>query len=507
MNRRTFLQGALAAGGAPALGAVASPAAVDYDSGLPSPHGVKLTLKPVTTNMIHTGVWEGPCRFNVVSVAEETARVHGHFASWRTQVTDNRIGFDRDLVTVLDPVLMLFDETFEFKSDQFAKIGDDGSAADVFYINPAGSSIAAFEIAKRYRKPVILSMGLNCRTVDIAAYARSNGLEVYVPQGTEELNRTLSLLRARKVFGMTKILYPTDWGWPSVASVAGINKPQELAERFGVELVKISYARLAREVERALENAEERQHAERIAEAVIQGADRSFLDRKYVIRSIEFYRTACRLMEQNRCNAFTIECFEFCSSRLPEKWDVTPCLLHTFFKDQGIPSACEGDLAALLSMQLLMAVSKKSSHLGNMFFREGRKLEINHSAPGIRMNGPDKPGLPYQLGRFVESGWGAKAVVDFMNNPEKRVTVARMNPTATGLLVLKGRLVGSGGWGEDRLGCSVSAFLVGAESGTAETFVRRQSEYGNHLVWVYGDYADELEFLGAMLGIEVEVVT
>ena len=67
--------------------------------------------------------------------------------------------------------------------------------------------------------------------------------------------------------------------------------------------------------------------------------------------------------------------------------------------------------------------------------------------------------------------------------------------------------MGSGGWGEDRLGCSVSARIVGAESGTAEAFVRRQSEYGNHLVWVYGDYADDMHDLGAMLGIEVEVVT
>jgi hypothetical protein len=38
-------------------------------------------------------------------------------------------------------------------------------------------------------------------------------------------------------------------------------------------------------------------------------------------------------------------------------------------------------------------------------------------------------------------------VVDFMNNREKTVTAARVDPSATKLLVLKGELVGASGWG------------------------------------------------------------
>lgn len=130
-------------------------------------------------------------------------------------------------------------------------------------------------------------------------------------------------------------------------------------------------------------------------------------------------------------------------------------------------------------------------------------MEINHSAPRIRMNGCDEPGL---RGRFVKSGWGTKAVVDFMDNQEKAITAARMNPAATALVVLKGKLIGSEGWGEDRLGCSAAAMVVGAESGTAERFVRRQTDYGNHLVWVYGDYSEEMRDLGSLIGLDVEVI-
>jgi hypothetical protein len=121
------------------------------------------------------------------------------------------------------------------------------------------------------------------------------------------------------------------------------------------------------------------------------------------------------------------------------------------------------------------------------------------------MNGWDKPGLPYQLGRFVESGWGTKAVVDFMNNEDKDVTVVRMNPGGDRLLVLKGKVVDSNGWDQDLRGCSVSAFIVGKESGSAHEFMKKQADYGNHLCWVYGDYSDQLVQLGEMLNIHVDV--
>jgi hypothetical protein len=157
-------------------------------------------------------------------------------------------------------------------------------------------------------------------------------------------------------------------------------------------------------------------------------------------------------------------------------------------------------------MHMLMLLSDKSPHFGNMFYREG-VMTVNHSVPGIRMNGYDKPGLPYQLGRFTKTGFGTNVVVDFMKNDTRDVTVARMNPAGKGLLVLKGTLVGSKGWGEDLIGCAVSAYIVGKESGTAEEFVRKQMDYGNHLSWVYGDYCDQLIELGAVTGVEVTVLS
>jgi hypothetical protein len=458
------------------------------------------------TNMYHTAEWEGPCRFNVISSEEEKKQAMNAFQHFSSRIRNNDFGLDQRNVDLLDPSLLLFVEDFKLNEADLLRLDKEMEDADAIFMDPSGASKAAFDVATRYKKPMIFSWGINCRTVDIAAYCRSLGLEVFIPHSPEETNGILSLLRARKVFSHTKILYPTNWGWPSVASVAGINDPEKLKDRFGIEIKIISYEELSREMESTQSSREELKKAREMASIIYDNAEHAYLDKKYVERSMEFYRTVIRLMKNHGCNAFTIECFEFCSSRLPQKWNITPCIIHTLFKDLGIPSACEGDLGGLLSMHLLMSISGKSSHMGNMFYRDQGKMEINHSVPGLRMNGYDQEPLPYQLGRFVEGGWGTKAVVDFMDNEEKTVTVARMNPTATGMLVLKGRLTASKGFDEDLRGCSVSAFIVGKESGSADEFMRRQVDYGNHLVWVYGDYTDQLKNLCDLLKINIEIL-
>jgi L-fucose isomerase-like protein len=306
------------------------------------------------------------------------------------------------------------------------------------------------------------------------------------------------------VFAQTSVLFPTDRGLPPVASVASINNLDDLAKRHGVKVKPVSYGELARAMEETLASETDREQAEAAASELIRNAADTLLPAKAVTRTLQFYQTVTRLMGRHDCNAFTIECFEFCSSRLPEKWKITPCLVHTLLKDQGHASSCEADLGALLSMRLLMSVSQKSSHLGNTFLRPGDLLGINHSAAGLKMNGYAQPPLPYKLGRFVQSGWGAKAVVDFANNAEKKVTVVRIDPTATRMLVLQGRLVGSEGWDGDNLGCSVEARIEPCE-GSAEDFIRRQLDYGNHLIWVFGHYIDEMRQLADLLGMEPEV--
>jgi hypothetical protein len=509
MKRRDFLAtgiGTLAVAASMrdgVLSAWASAAGLPPGDDLPSPLATRLNIKPVMTNIIHTGVWEGPCRWRGVSVEEEKAAALQSFARWSADLRNGELG-NRSDVHCLDPVQITFAEDFVISPAEFGKLTGDAADTDAFFLYPAGSSLSAFEVGDRFGKPILLK-GLGCRNVDIAAYTKSKGNEAFVAADDREFSRLLSLLQGRKVFRQTRVLFPTDRGLPAACSVGSIWDLDGLKTRLGIEIKTVSYQELSGEMETVLQDASARQSAEQGAEQLVKNADRSFIERPYVERSLLFYRAVRNLMARHGCNAFTIECFEFCSSQLPDRWQITPCLIHSLQRDLGHASSCEGDLGSLLAMRMLMSVAGRSCHQGNSDPRTAEAFRINHSVPALKMNGYAQPDLPYQLGRFVTRGWGTKMVVDFMQQAEKTVTVARVDPSATKLLVLRGELVGGSGWGEDSIGCSVEA-LIRPPQGRLDEFLRKRLEYGNHLQWVYGDWTAEMQQLGEMLGLQVETI-
>jgi len=509
MNRRDFLAMGLstAALGAPVLSTLGS--AFGAEAGGPaaeipnSPGNSKLNVKPVMTSIIHTDKWEGPCRWTGVSPADERRSAEQGFARWAKELRDGPLGHSNE-VNLLEPAHVTFSEKFVLTPAELRKLGPDGPAADVLYLLPAGSSLSAFEVGKHLGKPILLK-GLGCRNVDIAAYTRAMGNEALVAKDDEDFRQIVRLLLARKVFRQTSVLFPTDRGLPAACSVGSVWDLDGLRKRLGVNVKVVSYRRLSDEMERVLASAPAAAEAQKAAAELLQKADRSFVDAKHVARSMQFYRALKNLLARHGCNAFTIECFEFCSSRLPERWTITPCLIHALMRNQQCASSCEADLGSLLAMRMLMSVAARSCHQGNSDPAGPDTFRINHSSTSMKMNGFDQPDLPYQLGRFVSQGWGTKVVINFLNNPEKTVTVARVNPLATKLLVLRGQLVGASGWGQDLIGCSVEAVIKPPEGRCGE-FLARRLEYGNHLQWVYGDYVEPMRRLGEMLNLTVEVI-
>jgi hypothetical protein len=61
---------------------------------------------------------------------------------------------------MLEPALLLFVEDFKLKEDDLRKLDADAMAADVLLIDPSGSSVATYDLAARYKKPVVYSMGI-----------------------------------------------------------------------------------------------------------------------------------------------------------------------------------------------------------------------------------------------------------------------------------------------------------------------------------------------------------
>jgi hypothetical protein len=119
---------------------------------------------------------------------------------------------------------MLFDEAFVLSPAQFLPLDQENDKIDAFLVNPLGACFATGEIARRYHKPIIL-IPMRGRSADIAAYVRSIGEEVVVADDNAELERTILLLRARAVYRETRVLFPTNRGFPPWYSSAAPPTP------------------------------------------------------------------------------------------------------------------------------------------------------------------------------------------------------------------------------------------------------------------------------------------
>jgi hypothetical protein len=486
------------------------------------PMDIRIAVKPVFSPIIHTDVWEGPCRPTTKSRPEQEGSrdpILEAVAGWSmadgktpeqeradaeegmqkiTEILRKNLNPD---IQLLDPVLLDYSEDFWISPEKLSRLEQDKDKVDVYLYRGTLLGYPAAVIAETFRKPIVLGGGFGAR--DVVARLKTRGLEGYAVFN-EELNPLLARLKTRKAFEQTRILIVTDREMPPlpIQSCVDVNV---LEDKFGIGSHFVSYREFAGEMDEVIGSKEWRAKAKDRAEQLIKNAEKTYIDKKHVQRSFEFYYAVKNLMQKYDCNAFTIECFELCASRLADKYLITPCLVHTLLKDEGIASACEADLNALLAMRLLMSVSGKSSFMGNPRAFTEDQLVINHSVPGIKMAGYAKPDLPYHLRHFVESGWGTKAMIDFTNLDEKAVTLARLNPLGTKLYLAKGEVVDCSGFDKGTLlGCSLAVHIKVPDP---RECMRKLDDFGSHLSMVYGDHTQEVAKLADMLGLEVVYAT
>ena len=101
-----------------------------------------------------------------------------------------------------------------------------------------------------------------------------------------DLTKLFSLLRARKVFRLTRVLYPTN-GVPPF-TVGSVWDFEDLEKRLGVAVKTITYREMAEDMNRLLGDRTAGQKAEQDAAELIRKADKSFIEKDFVLRSLLF---------------------------------------------------------------------------------------------------------------------------------------------------------------------------------------------------------------------------
>jgi len=459
---------------------------------------LKVKVKPVLPLLIHSGVYEGPCRVGdekTLNPEFERLQAMRSFERFCEEVR-SRLTEDGEL---LDPAVIEWGEDWVIPEENMAKLDEDSVNVDLYLIANAGlPQYPSVEIARRYRKPVV-KLG-QIESVDISAYLRSHGMEGYAFIDLDEFNRFVRLYKVKKSLMNTRILVVDDGKIPSVGVVSSVWDLEDVKLRFGIDYKRIPANEVFDEMDRVIRDEAEQKKAEEITNRLIRNADKVHMKKEYIRQSVNFYLAAKNLMLKYRCNAFVIPCFELCVTRIPAEKKVTFCLAHSLLKDEGYPSACEGDISVLLAMTMLMYLSRKSAFMGNSYMvdKERNIIAIHHDVPGLKMKGLDSGDLPYEIRNFTMGGWGATIRYDFSRDRGEIVTLARFDPTATKLLVTRGELVGCGGF--DKVGCSLRAEIKVRD---ARDLFHKEMDFGHHLAMVYGDYVDDLRYLGELVGFEV----
>jgi len=456
----------------------------------------RVRIKPVFLQLIHSAAYEGPCRVGeLASLTPETDRRRAQegFEAFKAAIPENLT----DEAEVLEPAVVQWADDFVVPDAELEALAPDIYGAYLVLVGHTGlPQYPAVKIAERFRTP--LAMVGHVSTVDITACLRAQGLEGYAFLDWEDLNRFLSLLRVRKALQHTRLLIALKGNVVPTGVVSSIADLEGLKRRYGVQYELIT----ADEVLDAMRELpeEDARHARELTAELIANAEQSDMDEDQLLPSVRFYLAACRTLARHEANAFTLPCFEICATQEMAEERVTFCLAHSLLKDDGIPSACEGDINVLMSIAVLMYLSRKTPYMGNTSVadRKHNLIRVGHDVPGLKMHGFEEPDAPYGIKSFTAGGWGGTLRYDISRDVGEPVTIARLNPAGTRLLVETGEVVDCTGYMD--VGCSM-AYHIRVDD--AERFFRLEQDFGHHFALVLGNYLEQLEEFGRLAGFEV----
>lgn len=444
----------------------------------------KLTVRPIVGCLTHSHFWEGPCRAGYkedMTVEAEAAAADKAFAEAKKvleQATEE--------IHFLEAVDARYDEKFVVGKDVFAKIEEDMDQVDFFLC--MNWRIPKLE---RYKKPIVILQNGN-EGIDFAAYCRNIGVEAYVAMDIQDLNEIAHLLWVRKAVSETRALVLTAGGQPTFGIQSLIRDPEVLRQRYGFEVIKLPF----REIFKYMDEITD-EEAKPIADKIINGSKETKVNTDWFINDVKYYLAAKKMMDIYDCNAFSTACHELCTSEIPQERKFTPCMCHSLMKDEGIPSGCEEDLNALLAMTILQYAAHRPAFMGNPNHETDELLRIHHAVPALCMNGYGTKPLEYKLWAFTGQGFGGKLQVDFTENEQDSVTLARFNPAGDTICVKVGQVLRSE---YDEVYCSPYYYI---QMDDARRYMHHLAGFGHHQVLVFGDYMKELKDLAEIMNFKV----
>ncbi|MBR6050969.1 MAG: hypothetical protein IKP68_07170, partial [Clostridia bacterium] len=163
---------------------------------------VKVNVKPIFSNVVHTAVWEGPCRVGTLEELspEYEKRVgRAQVGVWYEQLKAN---ISSEYANVMEPAYIEYPENFYISDETFDVLKPDLNEVDIFLFTYRLPGI------ERLDKPMSM-INNGPAPVDLGAFYSDIGKEFYFGHDYEEYNEILKLLQVRKAIRNTKLLVLT----------------------------------------------------------------------------------------------------------------------------------------------------------------------------------------------------------------------------------------------------------------------------------------------------------
>ena len=198
---------------------------------------------------------------------------------------------------------------------------------------------------------------------------------------------------------------------------------------------------------------------------------------------LSLYKVSKGLLEENKANAFTIDCFPFIV-----RYKFTPCLALSLLLSEGIPAACEADLRSLLLLAIAQNLTKTPGWIFNPSDYHGGILTGAHCTIALSLTNyatliPHfESGNPYAISGTLREG---------------TYTIAAISPDYKVLAATRATLIASGTLTGGRCRTQV---VMKLEEKDPRPFTEKA--ISNHHVLIKGDILDYLEKIAKILGMK-----
>lgn len=503
---------------------------------------VKLNVKPVFVMFAHKYYYEGPCRMAGGDGLQPGFDSIVNGAIYNGTMEGMKYAMP-ECVNLMEPVYLETTCDWDVKEEYFETLLADQQDVDVYLATGAFGADTVFnEFAQRCGKPIAIQP-------DIWGPARAGalnnlGVELICEITWEDLAKRFVVLRAKKAIAKANLLLVTRFNYdiPVAGATDSFYNLHDVTELMGIHFRTVNAHEILDQFHpitpegnhttpgRITPNITEEEIAElgQLADELLAGAEVAEIEKQKLINSLIAYKVIQKNMDLYDCSGAVIPCPDICSTRRINQEQFTFCLTHSLNLEQGIPSACEYDVASAVTMLAEITISGKAPYMGNtlpIISTDGRGLNLQilkmlseeelkevegldnlyvvyHSTPHRKFKGINEPDNSYALRHFAyDQKFGAIMRHNFDEDKGQVITFAKFSGDLKRLLIGKGTIIKSVGYDKDN--CN-GGFIFQVED--QKRVYKEQCRTGLHMPLIFGDYTEELKLLAESYGLKPMMV-